>query len=388
MFNPIKKYVLTTLRNGWILLLGLIAIAGNSGLWLMPNLSAQFQVSQSLTRNAFVFPEEHYLYTNYLQPALFGILGLNKFRYYAVYALFITVLFLALFCFWFVRYHGRKIAIREMKLFAALTFPVFAIPFFWIGMDGMTLLLMLLTLISLSSPWVLLPAILLGIQHFEQGFLGFSLLGLSIVISGIPTALRLNGFNLEIAGDIRPMQYLKTAVVKILPILLGIVFGKLLLSGWFNWLNLEILVNRKEYLDSYSSLFLSRWLQSWPLIAWSFLGVGWLLLIAKIKVTWPLLLVSLGTFFFTALVADQTRVGIIVLFPSLFYWIMMNSEIWQSLTTKFSIALVILYLILPPVVVWGKPYNSLLPYNFEIVQEIMQHGLNLENMDWPQPFQY
>lgn len=366
-----KQITLANITYGFILSLGLIMIIRNFGVWLMPNLSVQFQISQSLAHNTLFYPEQHYLYTNYLQPAIFGLLGFNKFRYYVVYTTLITVLFVALFSVWFIHHHGQKIAINEMKLFTALTFPVFAIPFYWIGMDGMTLLLMLFISINLSSRWVILSALLLGIQHFEQGLLAFILLGISILLSVV----------------YQPYDLIKTEVRKILIILLGIVLGKVILTAWFWVMNVELMGSRTEYLESYVNLFIAAWFQFWPFIGWSFLGVSWLILIKKIKILWPFLTVSAIAFFFTAIVADQTRVGTIILFPSLFYWILRNKALWQKMNIKLSVALIILYLILPAVVVWGKPYGSLREYNVQIIQQILQGDVTLEKIDWMQPFQ-
>lgn len=130
-----------------------VIVIGNTGFWPMPNLSAQFLVSQNLTHNPFPDPLAQYLFTNYLQPAIFGFFGGESVITYGLYAAFVSLLFLIIFGVWFVGYHGKPVAVDQFKLFPAIVFPVFMVPFYWIGMDGMTCLLLLLTVMSFTSRW-------------------------------------------------------------------------------------------------------------------------------------------------------------------------------------------------------------------------------------------
>lgn len=125
----------------------------------MPNLKVQFTVSQHLTHNPFPDPFGHYIFTSYLQPALFYLFGGRSVISYAIYASLITLVFLLSFLLWFVKYHGRCVALDRFKVLAAATFPAFMVPFYWIGMDGMTLLLMLGMMITPSRRWAVLLAV-------------------------------------------------------------------------------------------------------------------------------------------------------------------------------------------------------------------------------------
>jgi hypothetical protein len=70
-------------------------------------------------------------------------------------------------------------------------------------------------------------------------------------------------------------------------------------------------------------------------------------------------------FLFMIIVDDETRVGTIILFPALFYWILTNKDLWIALSQQFLIALVVLTLVFPVVYVYrGYPYGSLWRYDW------------------------
>ena len=345
-------------------------VIGNTGFWPMPNLIGQFIVSQNITINPFPDPDIHYIYTNYFQPAIFSLFGGNSFISYVIYVSVITVIFLALFSFWFIGHHGKNISLNQYKLLAALTFPVFSIPFYWIGMDGMTLLLMLFVMISFSYRWTIIPAIFLGTQHFEQGIAAVSLLAVTLLL------------NFIMERNKETFEPLKSSLL----IFSGIIIGKAILVAWFYVIGIDFVGSRVSYLEKELSYYLVMWNDWWFYIVWSLLGVGWLLLIAKIKFLWIFLISVLVVFGFTSLVADQTRVGTIILFPSLFYWILMNKTIWEDISKHFVISLIIIYLIIPVVVVWEKPYGSLWRYDIEVAKQFSKNELTIDDFDWLYPF--
>jgi len=356
----------------WIaVVLVAMMVIGNTGFWPMPNLSGQFIVSQNLTHNPFPDPLAHYLFSNYLQPAIFGILGGKTIVAYAIYASFVTMMFLVVFAVWFINYHGKTVAIDEFKLFPAIVFPSFMIPFYWIGMDGMTILLMLLTMMSFTSRWGLFWAVMLGVQHFEQGIVGFALLAGTLVAAYIHR---------------RDEEILKH-LWRIGLIGGGIIVGKILLSIWFAINAIELSGGRVSYLETHFDLYTSMWLKHFPLILWSLLGVGWLLVLRHVTSIWPFLLAVVGAFLLVVFAGDQTRVGVIVLFPSLFYWVLMNKYLWKKTSSLLATTMLVLYFITPVIVVWGSPhFGNLWTYDSQVIRQAIKSDFSIKGFDWLRPF--
>lgn len=356
----------------WIaVVLVAMIIIGNTGFWPMPNLPTQFLVSQNLAHNPFPDPLAQYIFTNYLQPAIFGILGGKTIAAYGIYASFLSMLFLVVFAVWFINYHGKAVAIDEFKLFPAIVFPSFMIPFYWIGMDGMTCLLMLLTMMSFTSRWGLFWAVMLGMQHFEQGIVGFALLAGTLVAAYIHRR------------DEEILKHLWRAGL----IGGGVIVGKIMLSIWFAINVIELSDGRASYLETHFDLFASTWVKHWPLILWSLLGVGWLLILKHVTTIWPFLLAVVGAFLLVLFAGDQTRVGVIVLFPSLFYWVLMNKDLWKKTSSLLATTMLVLYFIAPVTVVWGAPrFGNLWTYDNQVIRQAMKSDFSIEGFDFLKPF--
>ncbi len=338
-------------------------VIGNTGIWFMPNLGAQHLISQSLTHIPFDNPGGHYIMTNYLQPFIFGILGGKSLSEYMVFTFATSLLFLLIFIIWFLRYHQDPNTSHLHKLVTMSTFPVFMIPFYWVGMDGMTLLLMLLIMINFKSAWSIVYSALLGIQHFEQGIIALLLLSGTFFFSYI--------FNKKTLS----VNPIKNSIYA----LTGILFGKLILIGWFYYNDIILLDTRSSYLESHIGFCFKLWIDSWPFILYSLFGVGWLLILKEYKLLLPLIVPIIVAFVILITVSDQTRVGAIILFPSLFYWVFMNRQLFNRITLKFSGIMLIFYLTLPVVYVWGGPFfGSLLRYDSEIIRKIKNPSLYID----------
>jgi hypothetical protein len=336
----------------------LFIIIGNSGIWYMPNISTQFSVSQSL----MIAPGANYIFTNYLEPLIFWIFGGKTLNQYLVYTLIMTIAFFVIFVLWFVKYHKIIIDINY-KILSIIIFPVFMVPFYWIGMDGMTLLLMLLAMIYYHSRWGVTFAVLLGTQHFEQGLVSF------LLLLGTLTIYKILSKNDISWHDAKKSTYL----------IMGVILGKLILFAWFNIAGIDVLGTRSSYLENNLSRLVNQWLVSWPYILFSLFGIGWILILKHIKTTYPLVLASIVAFIFIMVVEDQTRVGTIILFPSLFYWVFMNIKILNEITLKYTIVTLAFYLLLPVVYVWvGHPYGSLLKYNLNVFSEAKNTNYNID----------
>ena len=164
------------LTFGAFLTLFMLVAVGKCGFWLMPNLKEQHTISQSLLVNLLPDANSHYLLTNYLQPLLFGLVGGHAFKTYIIYAALCALGFYAGFV-WSRLNRPSNPTVGHLSLLAMGVFTVFETPAYWIGMDGLTLLLCLLIMLTLQTRWGLLFAALLSWQHFEQGMVGFLLLG-------------------------------------------------------------------------------------------------------------------------------------------------------------------------------------------------------------------
>lgn len=310
----------------------LVIVVGNTGIWVMPNIDHQFTVSQNLLENPFPHKATHYLFTNYFQPLLFGVLGGNSFQAYIIYAFLTAALFLFVISYWHIK-NNKDIA--KYSILSMIVFPVFMLPFYWMGMDGMVLLLMVLAMINKNSKWGFIFAIFLGLQHFSQGLIGFSLLIFTLIIHSF--------------AHKKNYKEIKHYIF----IVLGVLLGKALLTAWFYAVGVEILGSRLVHLNTFLPIFSQQWVRSWPYILYSLFGVGWILIIFKIKQVWPLIVAALIVFILTFFVGDQTRVGVIILFPSLFYWVFLNKELLNSISPQFTMTMLIAYLLVPVVYVWG-----------------------------------
>lgn len=349
-----------------------LVITFNSGVWPMPNIHAQWMVSQNLTSVPFTDPNAHYLYSNYFMPALFGFLGGDSLVGYLIYSLATSFLFIFLIIYWFLTYHRKKVALTESKIFLLLSFPFTFIPFYWVGMDGMTLLLMAAVMISFKwTYWPLFFGYLLGLQHFEQGVLAFSLLGGSILLYFLVHK------NKNIVGDIW----------RVLALGVTIALGKITLFIFFDVAGVELKGDRYSYLIDNIQLFYTMWENSWPYIIWSLLSCSWFIIFKRARAHWPLFVAITFAFLLLMLVGDQTRVGAIIIFPSIFYWILRDKKLWSSLRLRDVIFVSILSLTVPVVVVWGNVHGSVYQDSARVVKKIIYNNeLSIGKVDLLSPF--
>lgn len=348
--------MIKSFKTHFFILFTIFVLVSNTGMWFMPNINMQYMISQNLLKVPFDDPNAHYLFLNYFQPFVFKIFGGKELLHYYYYTFFITLLFSYLFLYWFIIYHGKEISLNDYKLFLTIIFPTFMIPYYWVGMDGMTLLLMLLVLISLHHRFIpFLFASILSLQHFEQAFLSFGLLCATLFVHYIVTK-EANSFSL---------------FKKLLFLLAVLVFTRFLMLKTFTYIDAGIVGDRSSYLKANLQIFISMFKSGWYIILYTFFGVGWIVVLAYLKDVWPLFIAVAILFVVTMFVGDQTRVASIALFPSLFYWLFMNKELFIKITNKFISVLLLLYLIIPVIVVWGQPhYGSLWHYDMIAWQNI------------------
>jgi hypothetical protein len=294
----------------------LAAVVVKSGVWVMPNIRAQFHVSQSLTGAG------NYLTTSYLQPAIFGVLGGRTLPAYIAYCSIVSLGFFVTF----MVAHARR-QDDPFRALGVVVFPVLSAPFYWLGVDGMTLLVMLATMLTMGSRWSWLFAALLSWQHFEQGIIAFTVLAITLAMT----------------RQTRPLRHVAA-------ILVALVLGKVALVIYFHAAGIVLANDRWDLMVTTLKETMTEWRSRWFLILWSLLGPGWLLVVARVRHTWPLLVAAGMVLVILVAVYDQTRVGVILLFPSLVYWITANRDLW---TRSWVAVLLLSHLAFPFAYLWG-----------------------------------
>jgi len=352
------------------LLTALVAILIHSGFWFFPNIHAGFLISQNLGSLPLANVEEHYLMNNFLTPFIFGVIGNGTFWGYVLFNAFISLLFIIVFAVWFYKRFGPQESLKHHKLWLVLSFPVFFVPLYWIGLDGSTLLLMLIILISQNLILKVLFSFVLAWQHFEQ----------SIIAFGLVFGIYIIKFLTKTITD-EERKWLK----ELLWIVIGLVFGKLALMYYFYFNNIELLADRFQYMQNNIKTFLQHWQENWYWILWSIFSVMWFVIFLRAQQLYWLVLGAIGVFFFTTLIGDQTRVASVILFPLLFHEFLNNEKLILSIPQKVVLPTVILGLIVPAVYVWGGPSFSLLFYDIDLVQDLLA-GTKIEIVDLFLPF--
>ncbi|MCS6893730.1 MAG: hypothetical protein NZO16_04085 [Deltaproteobacteria bacterium] len=319
-----------------------------SGIWFMPNIGASIQIAENPFRNPFADePLAQYLVWNWLSPFLAYLLGLNgKWSFFSLHLLFS-------FCLWivFAIYIFRKLKEQEARtaliIFSAL--PVSATSFFWVGMDSLTLLLMLLTILYAGTGILrLVFGILLGMQHFEQAFLSF--VGLAYFFFGSK-------------GQTTKICNFKSA----LTVLFGIVIGKLFLILIFQTLSVPVLITgRIIWTQHHFDSLVTNFALNFQTIFWCSFGLGWVILLKFcLMMDGILKFLTVLTFYalFIPFVDDQTRVFSILTFPTILSIWLLSPYFLKTWTKQEASFLFILWILLPWNWAWqGEGHDSVLSY--------------------------
>lgn len=297
------------------------AVGAKSGVWLVPWLETYWRVSQQLTHNH----SGDYLYTSYLQPMAFAAVGGRSLDAFALYSAAATLTFITCLIAACAKAGGWT-----WKLSALIVFPAVTVPVYWIGQDGLTMLLMLLIVMNLETRWAVLFALLLSWQHWEQGLLGFTLLAVTLLFRDAEKFRR------------------------VVSVVTALLIGRLALKVYLFTVGVTVQVNRTGYAAAHLREFFDLWLAGWPAIPWSVEGLGWVLLLLTARQTWPVWSAAPIVFVLLIFAADHTRVGTILMLPALLYWALLRREFWRALRPAWVVAVVIAFLLLPTLWVWGS----------------------------------
>ena len=304
-----------------------------TGFWYIPNLELSFQIAQNPFKNPFSDPNAHYLMTTWLSPYLAWLFGIKTWFRFFLFHFFICLLFSLIYL--AVVFHRYTNEQARIALIALIIFPVMGSIYYWIGPDALTVLLILLIFCSSSKPWLAFGiAILLGMQHFEQGVLAATMLLLGAILNH--ASKNKNTFSI----------YFYIAFF------LGVIAGKALQIEIFQALGIIINSGRAYVLEKHFTNIATQFALNFQFIVWSTMGLGWLVAFFYINLhpkAWGFYLNLLLPLFLLPLVADETRVLSIIYFPLVLNYFLLNPHFLNNISRTQASFVFLLWLILP----WG-----------------------------------
>lgn len=319
-----------------------------TGIWCMPNFDVWAPMRFDPFHNPFARPSQHYMFWNWLGPFLAWRLRIHDLQSFFCFHLFFSILVTFSFVWYVFASFSDKDARTALVLFLAI--PASATAYFWVGMDSITLALMMFLLVLRRHAIAAFPvAILLGMQHAEQGFCAFAALLFALVLSRFLKYKTEFQIGWAAAG------------------LAGVLVGKLILILIFRHYAIDVNSGRPHYAGQFALLAVPSLGYHFQYILWSILGVGWIA-VAKLleqgRKALPILVALLGLSCLLVVVIDQTRVLAIVSFPLFAAYLALNCEFLQTVSTRFGTWLFGLWLIIPWSWVWlGQPRVSVFPYD-------------------------
>jgi hypothetical protein len=349
--NKIEKFIYEA--EAWKLILVIASLSiFKTGIWYIPNLDAYRAIALNPFINPFKDPNAHYLFWSWLGPFFAWLIGANDKVLFFAFHLFFSVAFSFLFIRFAFKIFPSEQARTSIVLFNVL--PVSATAYFWVSPDSITLFLMLFALAFPSSfIFTFLVGILIGMQHFEQGFFATAGLLFAVAIS------HKQGYVLRYSWKF------------CLLLLFGVIVGKILLFGIFNYYSIDVNSGRIYWLYGHIQLLLNKFFFHFHYIIWSVLGLGWLLALRftdwGIKSV-PFFLALVGLCMLLPVSGDQTRVLAIITFPLVSVYWLMNEDFLQKLTRREVSLFFTTWALIPWAwVVGGIPRWSALPYDVAYV---------------------
>ena len=314
------------------------------GVWFIPNLPAYQALALNPFVNPFLLPEQHYLMWSWFTPWLSWALHLNHGIKFLLLLLLCSCSFTWLFMFLVFKILPEQLARSALVLFMVL--PVSATAYFWVGMDSVTLLLLLVVFawpeyLSVS----LLGGIFLGMQHFEQAFIGLSALLLA------------SSFN-HWAG-----AHTRYSIKFCLRVLLAIGLGKGLLLWLFQHYGIVVNSGRWYFLRHYLPAIVSVCFFHLYEIIWAILGLGWLIALRYVdygRQACPFFVGLLCLTGLVFLVGDHARVMAITTFPLVLAYWLLNRDFLAQLPQSHIALIFLIWLVVPWFWFWNAERGSVL----------------------------
>lgn len=335
-----------------LLTIALLLSFVKTGIWYMPNFDGWQPMSWDPFHNPFKDPAAHYLFWNWLGPFLAWRLRIHNPQSFLYFHLAFSIAFTVAFLLYIFLNLDDRDARTSLVLFLAI--PASATAYFWVGMDSITIALIMFMLVARKHPLLaMLLGVALGMQHAEQGFFAFGALLFALVLS--------RAMKTKIAFTIA------WAAAS----LAGVILGKIVLILIFHHYKIAVNSGRPYYLQQFGQMYASMFYYHFQYVLWSVMGVGWLA-VAKFaergKAAIPFLLPLLGLLLMLPIIGDETRVFAIISFPLVAAFLLLNPDFLRSLNSRFVSWIFGIWLIVPWPWAWGgTPMVSIFPYNIVYV---------------------
>lgn len=328
----------------------MISIMKN-GIWFIPNNALSARLASDPFRNPFV-GEEQYLFDNWLGPFLAWLSHMNSPHLlvgmnFVFSAIFIATTYLSL---------RARLSIASSKkalcLFASL--PVFWTHLYWIGYDSVTLACMACALAFLSNPWLSFSfAVGVGLQHAQQGVVGFGLLSALIYLQPRDEGSRFHGLRGAVAA------------------LGGVIAGRGILSCIVLYFGINLDGGHSSYFLEHASTIMSDNAYSLEAFVFGTLGLGWLpiLYYGQNGACRATLFASLAVCSAVAfLTIDVTRVFAIITYPVIYHCLLTDETWLRSATYRNVAAIMVIWLVVPWLFDWqGRFRATVFPYDVALV---------------------
>lgn len=252
---------------------------------------------------------------------------------------------------------------RVAVLLALAGVPGLALPFFWVGNDAITLLLLAAVVATRRQPlWTGLTGLLIGLNHFEHGLVALSVLALWYLLGG--------------RGRLQRMIPVATSIF-------GLVMGRLIQEAAFRRIGvgpiesrLDInLFGRTDFTSIKSVAFL------FPIFVWSVLGLGTVILLTASPLRLRLS-ICLGVVALPSIMAfDQTRVFAITAMPLIVVALLESAETVALWVRRYMRAFVALLVVAPWL--WlnsWKISGSVMPYTILWAVDRLLPGFELSTL--------
>jgi len=290
-----------------------------AGFWYIPNIDVSLALAQDPFTNPLGPPEQHYLFFNWLSAFLAWKAGaLTLPSYILLHAAFSVAFLVTMLVAIWTSLSERDARTATIVLFVL---PVSGTALYWIGPDGLTLLLIALAILLRRWPAVLcIIGVGLGLQQFEQSAIAFGVLFLSSILS---------------RGS---LPWWKFAVST----LAGVLLGKLLLQYLIASYAIPIASDRASLMLKLVPIFAYAFATHWHIILWGTLGAGWLFVLRLLdfkELRLPFIVALVPLLLLMGTVGDQTRVFAVCSLPLLACWWMLNPGFLAAINGR-SVALV------------------------------------------------
>jgi hypothetical protein len=348
VLDAAERFVFQSPRGRLLAVLAALMVV-KTGAWAVPNIHVLERLAQDPFRNPFPAPWDHYMLWNWLAPFLAWCVGaLGKWPFF-LFNLALALGFTAA-VFWLLhRALPDRAARAAWVLFAAL--PVSTTAWFWVGSDGLTLLLMAVALAAPRAwPVAALAGVGLGMQHFEQA---------AVASAAALGALLLSRWS----GDAQRRHGPAWAAA----VLAGVLAGRAGLAWLFARHGMTPQEGRADWMAHHLDILWTTFFLHPHTILFGTLGAGWAVALKALdrgRRAWPFWLALAGVLALMPITADHTRVAAVSSFLLLGAFWLWDEAFLAALPDRFVGGLLLLWAVLP--LTWvnmGVPRWSAFPYD-------------------------